>query len=265
MSLRVRLLLAMTGRPIVGLIRWILAAAGMAAAVCLVGAQPASWRAPVKAEFMRTMTQAGVSGLRAAMISGALFGVAMVMQASYWLSVTGQLDLVGRVLVLLLIREVAPVIMGLILVGRSATAMMIDLSLMRRDGQVRMLALQGIDPFRYLVMPRVVALALSQFSLTIVFVVTALVLGHLFGYALGVSQRSLFAFLDTVLQAMTATDFVILPLKTLTIGFALGIVSTLVVFDADARHLEVRELITRGFFTAVLAVFLISGLMSVLL
>lgn len=258
-------LLAAIGRPFVDAAAQVLAAAGMAVAVIAEAVRPIAWRPPVTAEFMRTMSEAGVGGIWAAMISGALFGVAMVMQAAYWLGVAGQLDLVAKVLVLLLIREIAPVIMGLILVGRSATAMMIEFSLMRRNGQLRMLALHGIEPFRFLVMPRVVGLALSQFALTVVFVLTALVLGHLFGYAAGVTQRSLFGFLDRVLQAMTMMDFVILPLKSLAIGLAVGIVSTLAIFDPGAHQRPIKALIAGGFVNAVLAVFLVSGLLSVLL
>lgn len=264
-ALRSRRLLGAIGRPLVDAVGGVLAAAGMAIAVIGEAATPLAWRAPVKAEFMRAMVQAGVNGIRAAMISGALFGVAMVMQAAYWLRAAGQVDLVGKVLVLLLVREIAPVVMGLILVGRSATAMMIDFSRMRSGGQLRMLAAHGIEPFRVLVMPRVVALALSQFALTIVFVLTALILGHLVGYGLGVTQRSLPGFLDAVLQAMAPGDFAILPLKSLAIGFAVGIVSTLAVFDAGSRERQMQELIARGFVNAVLAVFLVSGLLSVLL
>lgn len=260
-----RRLLGAIGRPVVSLAGWVLAAAGMAVALIAEAAKPVAWRAPVKAQFMQTMVQAGVGGIRATLLSGVLFGIVMVLQAAYWLRAAGQVDLVGKILVLLLIREIAPVIMGLILVGRSASAMMIELCLLRSGGQLRMLAAQGIEPFRFLVMPRVVALALSQFALTIVFVVTTLLLGHLFGTALGVTERSLFAFLDAVLGAMTPNDFVLVPLKSLTIGLAIGIVSALAVFDVDDDRLRIQDLIARGFAAAVVAVFLVSGLLSVLL
>jgi ABC-type transport system involved in resistance to organic solvents, permease component len=263
--IRTRRLLGAIGRPIVDLAGWILAAAGMAVAVVVEAARPIAWRAPVKAQFMQAMVQAGVGGVRPAMVSGVLFGIVMVLQAAYWLRAAGQVDLVGKILVLLLIREIAPVMVGLILVGRSASAMMIELSLLRSGGQLRALAAQGIEPFRFLVMPRVVALALSQFALTIVFVATALLLGHLFGTTLGMTQRTLFGFLDAVLGAMTPSDFVLVPLKSLTIGLAIGIVSALAVFNGDEDRVRMQELVARGFVAAVLTVFVVSGLLSVLL
>ncbi len=262
---RGRRLLAAIGQPIVDRTLGAFAAIGMAAAVLSESCRPLAWRRPVKAQFLRTMVQAGLGGIRAAMISGALIGIAMVMQAAYWLQVAGQEDLTGRLLVLLLIREVAPVIMGLIIVGRSATGMIIELSLLRAGGQIRMLEAQGIDPFRFLVMPRIVAIAVSLFSLTVIFVITALVLGHLFGYALGVSQRTLFGFLDSVLLAMGPLDFVILPVKSLAIGLAIGVAGTFAVFGNRAPSQGMQDLIARGFVNAVLAVFLVSGGISLLL
>ena len=65
--------------------------------------------------------------------------------------------------------------MSLIVIGRSGTIILVELGTMKTEGQVHALDAQGIDPFLYLVLPRVMALSLSMFCLTITFVAVALV------------------------------------------------------------------------------------------
>ena len=86
---------------------------------------------------------------------------------------------VGRVLVLVLVRDLAPVLVGLIVLGRSGTVAMVELGALRQGGQLRRLDAMGIDPLIYFLMPRTLAITVATFTLTILFIAVALSVGYL--------------------------------------------------------------------------------------
>lgn len=259
-----RRLLAATGRPLLTGLRRVALAAGFSAAVIAAAARPISWRRPVRREFMRTMHQAGVQGVRPTLVIGALLGLAMVYQALYWLQAAGQPDLLGRVLVLVLVREIVPLVAGLIVIGRSGIPMLIRLEELRAGGQLRMLEAQGVDPFMLLVVPRVLAFALSTFCLSIILLSTALLIGYFTGHSVGAVKISLYHFFDTLLRAMHPAEYLLLPIKTMAMGFVIGITSALPVFAAGGAA-DSGKLTAQGFVLAVLAVFIVSGAVSIVL
>ncbi len=261
-ALSPRRLLAAIGRPLLLLLRRLALAAGLGAAVIAAAVQTTTWRRPVRREFIRAMLETGVHGVRATVVIGALIGLAMVYQALYWLQAAGQTDLLGRVLVLVLVREIAPLLAGLIIVGRSGLPMLIYLDELRAGGELRMLEAQGIDPFLLLVVPRILAFAISCFCLGMLLLATALLVGYFIGHAVGAVQ--IYAFLDTVLRAMGPGTYLLLPIKTLAIGFAVGVTCALPVLAATGES-RVGELTAGGFVQACLAVFIVGGAVSVML
>ena len=168
-------------RAVVGPLRWLATAAGMAGGVVRQGLRPVSWRRPARAEFLRFMELAGVQNLPAVVVAGILVGISLVAQGMYWLNQLGEQDLVFTVIAVVLIREIAPLVVGLLAIGRGGLLILDELSELRRDGQCRALDLQGIDPFLVLIMPRVLALALSVFCLTMILLVVAFASGYLIG------------------------------------------------------------------------------------
>jgi len=252
------------GRVVVAL-HWLLLFAGLSAAVLRQALQPASWRRTVRAEFIRMMRTAGVEGLPTVLITGALIGLAMVYQALYWLAAAGQTDLIGQVLVVVLVREIGPLLVGLIVIGRSGTVLLIELGTIRAGPQYHMLQAAGIDPFLFLAVPRVLALALSTFCLTVLFLGTALLVGFFSGHALGAVHISFYDFFDTVFRAMGPSTYALLPIKSLAIGFAIGLVCAATAMRSAAGSADLTRLMPRGFVRAVLACLLITGAVSVAL
>ena len=62
-------------------------------------------------------------------------------------------------IVILLIRELVPILVGLIVFGRSGTATLIELGEAQTKGWLRLFEIQGLDPLALLVLPRAVAFA----------------------------------------------------------------------------------------------------------
>ena len=223
-----------------------------------------SWRRPVRAEFVRFMELPGVQNLPAVTVTGVLVGISLVTQGMYWLDRVGEQELVITVIAVVLVREVAPLVVGLLALGRGGLLILDELSKLRRDGQCRALDLQGVDPFLALIVPRVWALAISVFCLTIILLVVAFVAGYTTSSLLGVSSLSPLDFVVEAFAAIGSNGYAVLPLKTLGIGLAIGVVCCLTALEQRPQAGADRALMPIGFMRSLLAVFLVSGLVSVL-
>ena len=115
--------LARIGRAVRSHASFILRLASLGAGVVLDGIRPATWRRTVRGEFRRALRQAVGGGLSTTLVTAALIGLVMVSQALYWLGQAGQEALIGPILVTVLVREVAPVLVGLIVMGRSGVVL----------------------------------------------------------------------------------------------------------------------------------------------
>lgn len=224
--------------------------------------RPVSWRRTVRHEFRLAMRQATGGGLATIMVTASLAGIAMVYEALYWLGVAGQAQLTGSILVTVLVRELTPLLVGLILLGRSGMLTATELGTLQTGGQIRALFAQGIDPFLLLVLPRTLAFALSSFTLGVVFAVTALVFGFIVSNAIGAAQDSLWTFLGRVLAAMTVRDYMVVPVKLLVIGFLVGLSCCLTGLSAEDDD-DLSSLMPRGFVRGILVVMVTSIVFTV--
>jgi len=219
--------------------------------------RPMSWRRTVRHEFMLTMRQATGGAIATIIVAASLAGAAMVYEALYWLGVAGQAQLTGSILVSVLVRELTPLLVGFILLGRSGMLTVTELGTLQTGGQVRVMFAQGIDPFLLLVMPRTLAFALSSFTLGIIFAATALVFGFIVSGAIANVQESLWTLLDRVASALTVRDYLIVPAKLLVVGFLLGVSSCLTGLSAKDDD-DFAELIPRGFVHGILVIMVTS-------
>jgi len=240
----------------------VLFALGVAFAVLRQAARPINWRRPVRAEFYRALQQAGPGTLPTVLVTASLIGLAMVYQALYWLQIAGETERVGRVLVLVLVRDLAPLLVGLIVLLRSGTVALVELGAMRQSGQVRRLDAMGIDPLIYLVMPRVLAMTVATFALTILFIATALTVGYVAGFSFGAIKITFAAFLDNVVRAMERRDYLVLPVKSLAIGFVIGLTCCFAALNPRRAASDMTTLLPRGFVRAVLAILVVAGALA---
>lgn len=225
--------------------------------------RPNAWRRTSRQQFVLTMRQATAGGLATVMVTAALAGLAMVYESLYWLGVAGQADLTGSVLVTVLLRELTPLLVGLILLGRSGMLTVTELGMLQTGGHIRILFAQGIDPFLALVMPRSLAFALSSFTLGMLFAATSLVFGFVVSSLAGALQDSLFTFLAKVLAAMTMRDYMLVPAKLFLIGFLVGVSSCITGLTAGPDE-ELSRLMPRGFVHGILVIMITSIALTIL-
>jgi len=237
----------------------------LAAAVIGRALEPSTWRRTVRWEFLRQANRIAVGGIPAVAGTGALIGLIMAIQAFVWIEFTGEIDIVARVLVLTMVREVGPLFTAFIVVGRSATVMSVVLGRMTVNGQVRALDALGVDPLRFLVVPRVLAASVGCFALTILFLCVSLAMGYVAAVIGGVRFISPTQFVAEIVDAMGPREFLLLPAKSLLAGFAAGVVACSIGLSPRIAAGDVPKILPRCFVLGSLTVIVISVALTLIL
>ena len=255
----VRDILGAIGRATGGRVGFVLRLAAMAWGVVREGVNPSTWRRPVRLRCQANLTRSVAGSLGTVVVTALIVGVGLVFETIYWLRTVGQEAQIGRILVVVLMRELTPLLIGIILLGRVGNAAIAELGMLATEGEVAVLRAEGVDIFQYLVLPRAVAFAFGGFALGMLFVLIALIAGFVTGSLSEVVHTSVLAFLDDVLRAATASDLIVFPTKLLLVGLLIGVVCCATGLDADDADAP-ADLLPRGFtrgITAVLAITLV--------
>jgi phospholipid/cholesterol/gamma-HCH transport system permease protein len=128
-----------------------------------------------------------------------------------------------------------------------------------------MLDAQGIDPFLYLVLPRVLALSICMFCLTTAFVAVALVTGFVSGTLVGVTKFTFLDYIQRALGSIGRQEYVLITAKTLVIGFIVALISCKDALALSGSAADVLDILPRSFAKSVLAAFVISIVLTILL
>ena len=182
-----------------------------------------TWRRTVRYEFQLTLSAVAGRGLFSTMVMGGLTGVGVVSQAIYWLGFAGMAKMTGSVLVTVIVRELAPILVGILMLGRNGMLSLTEVGILATGGQVRSMQAEGLDPFLLLVVPRTLAFTVAGFTLGIMFSLASLTTGYIISRASGALSNSLFSFYYDVVTAMTSADYLLIPLKFVVVGFLVGL------------------------------------------
>lgn len=115
---------------------------------------------------------------------GAFSGMVIALQGFYTLSRLGSEAFLGPMVALTLIKELGPVLSGLMVTGRAGSAIAAEIGVMRISDQIDAMELMGLNPFRYLVVPNILAAIISLPLLTAIFDVVGIFGGYMVGVKL---------------------------------------------------------------------------------
>jgi len=230
----------------------------------LFSVRPRTWRRPVREVLSRQILFTGIEALLFVSFIALLVGISVVAQAQVWLTRFGQKQFLGDVLVLVIVREAAPLLTNFVVIGRSGTAISTELANMKIAGELKVLEAYGIDPFTYLVVPRILGVMLSVFSLTVFFIVFSFSSGYVTGLMLGAQTGQPGIFVRSVFKALGAPGLINVAAKTFIPGLATGAICCLEGLSVKTALTEVPQAGTRALVRSSAALFMTSALVSVL-
>jgi phospholipid/cholesterol/gamma-HCH transport system permease protein len=238
--------------------------AAVVGTVICVGAQPRYWVRTMRNLLARQIMAIGVEPLGFVFVMAVFVGISVVVQLSFWAGEAGQSQLLGPLLVAVVARELGPVLINLVVIVRSGSAMTTELGILKIDGEVRALEAQGGDPFLQLVVPRVLGVAVSTFCLTVVFILVAFASGYVFAAWTGKGSRDLFLFANTLSGAVQPKDVLNILAKTILPALFASASCCIGGLGVGESVTDIPHATQRALTRSVAGLFIISAIVSVL-
>lgn len=184
----------------------------------------------------------GVQALSLVSAIGLLIGASIIIQTNMMMPADG--ELIGRVLVAVVLRELAPLITAIVVAGRSGTAIATELGNMKVNSEVLALSSLGIDPLRYVVLPRMVGCVVSVVALMIYFSIVSL--SAAFAIGIVASGASLSSFQQGVAGSVMPHDLALFFAKGLGLGTIVGWLSCHFGLQVNSSPTEVPQQASRA-------------------
>jgi phospholipid/cholesterol/gamma-HCH transport system permease protein len=181
-------------------------------------------RQVIKPRILQETYRSGLRLMPMFLFMSLALGLVVIGQSVSWLTRVGAINYLGTIMVLVVVRELGPLLAALLVLARVGTANVIELGMARALGEVEGLEALGIDPVHYLVVPRVVGMAVGVFSLTVYLILGALLSGYLWAFLQNVPLRPS-QYFRQLAGALSGLDFALLALKTVGFGFVIAIVT----------------------------------------
>jgi phospholipid/cholesterol/gamma-HCH transport system permease protein len=198
----------------------------------------------------------GVQALPFTVLLALLTALVVVVQAQVQAAGIGDVDLLGQVLVLILVREFGPLIVALVVIARSGAAIATELAAMAAEREVEALAWSGIRPLDYLVVPRLAGVVISLVCLVLLFIACALVSGFVLSVVLVSGAPEFGRFVDALARNLHPQDGVVLLAKTLVPGLIIAGIACREGLGCRPRVTEVPRAATRAVVRSIASVFL---------
>lgn len=184
--------------------------------------------APFKKKFVKKryifdqMVFAGVESLAIAFFVTFFAGIIIAMQTAYQLAQFGSTIFVASLVSVSICRELGPVFTALVVAGRVGSAITAELGTMKVTEQIEALETIALNPIRFLVVPRFLALIVMLPCLTIV----ADFAGIIGGFLVGVFNLQLNPdrYIDVTFKFLQVKDVMTGVLKSFVFGMVISIV-----------------------------------------
>ena len=151
-------------------------------------------RSPVKpVHILKQIHFIGARSFFVIFLTAAFTGMVLGLQGYYTLAKFGSEGMLGSAVALSLIRELGPVLSALMVTGRAGSAIAAEIGIMRITEQIDALETMALEPFKYLVSPKILAAVISVPLLCAIFDVVGIYGGYLVGVKLlGVNPGAYF-------------------------------------------------------------------------
>ena len=212
---------------------------------------------------LRQVYFTGVQALRVVAVISLALGTVIIVQIGTQLSfLGGGVEFIVPILVLILFRELGPLLTAIIVIGRSGTAIATELGNIVIAHELEAIEVMGINPVYFIVAPRIIGVTVAVICLTIIFISTGLLGG--FWVSKLILPITFDAFLRELEVALSAADLLAGFLKSLIFGVLIALTCTYYGLTVRYSSIEVPQAATRGVVSAMLFCFATNALLTVL-
>ena len=173
--------------------------------------------------LVRQVEVIGVNSTFVVLLTGLFTGMVLALQSYNGFARFGAESLVGTVVALSVLRELGPVLSGLMVTARAGSLMAAELGTMRVTEQIDALYTMAVNPVHYLIVPRVAASVVVVPMLVVLSDFIGIVGGYLVGVKLlGINST---LYINKTVQFVEIDDMVNGLIKSAVFGLVLAVVS----------------------------------------
>jgi phospholipid/cholesterol/gamma-HCH transport system permease protein len=194
-------------------------------------------------------------------LAGLLLGGVTLLQVVGQLSAYGGEEYLSRLMALLVVRELGPLLVAVLVVGRSGTAIAAEMATMKLDREIDSLYATGVDPVSYLLVPRLLGCVVSLLVLIVAFDLVALFGG--FVVASWEFPLSFRLYLNALGAAIGPRELAGGFLKAVAFGTAIPLISAHSGLRIHGSSTEIPQAVTRAAVESIVAILLSSTFLSV--
>ena len=206
-------------------------------------------------EFFKQCYLVGYKSLPLVSITGFIMGLVLTLQSRPTLIKFGAESWMPGMVALSLIKEIAPVITALICAGKISSGFGAELGSMKVTEQIDAMEVSAINPYKYLIVTRVLATTL----MVPILVIFADALGIIGGYiAFNIHGTiTIFRYWSQVLDSIDFVDILPATIKTFFFGFFIGIIGCYKGYTASNGTESVGKAANASVVVASLSIFII--------
>ena len=206
-------------------------------------------------EFAKQCYLLGYKALPLVGITGFIMGLVLTLQSRPTMVKFGAEAWLPGMVALSLIKEVAPIITALICAGKISSGIGAELGSMKVTEQIDAMEVSAINPFKYLVVTRILATTLMV-PLLVVFADCIGIFGGYIGMNIH-SDVNLFRYLNQILESLAFLDIMPATIKTFFFGFFIGLIGCYKGFTASNGTESVGKAANSAVVAASLSIFII--------
>lgn len=205
--------------------------------------------------------KSGANAVGITVLLGFLIGLILAFQSAVSMKKFGAEIFVADLVVLSLFRELGPLITAFVLASRSGSAFAAELGTMKVNEEIDALKTMGLDPVRFLVVPRVIAAVFVIPLLTMFNLLFGLIGCGLVMVSIGFAPIT---FLNQIQQAATLTDLFSGLVKTFVFGTLIAGIGCLSGLQTKTGASAVGDSATRAVVASIIAIVVVDGVFAVI-
>ena len=214
--------------------------------------------------LIRQLYSVGVLSLPIIVVAGLFIGMVLALQGYNILTSYGSEQAVGQMVALTLLRELGPVVTGLLFAGRAGSALTAEIGNMKSTEQLSSLEMIGVDPLKYIIAPRLWAGFISMPLLAAIFSVVGIWGGAMVAVDwLGVYEGSFWSNMQNSVQF--GEDVLNGVIKSVVFAFVVTWIAVFQGYDCEPTSEGISRATTKTVVYASLAVlgldFILTALM----
>ncbi|MCC6372382.1 MAG: ABC transporter permease [Bacteroidia bacterium] len=206
-------------------------------------------------ELIRQCFLIGYKSFPLVAITGFIMGLVLTIQSRPTLAQFGAESWLPAMVAVSIIREIGPVITALIFAGKAGSGIGAELASMKVTEQIDAMEVSGINPFKYLVVTRIIA---STFMLPLLVIASDAV--SLYGAYIGVNLKgdvSFQLFFLKVFEKLSFSDLFPAVIKTFFFGFMVALISCYKGYNSNKGTVGVGESANASVVLASLSIFIL--------